>query len=297
MLEIPLDFIQSCSILRELRLSNMAMKKVPQSVRRSTTLHRLDLSSNRLADLEDAYLEQISGLLALYLQNNRIEKLPFHFPRLRSLTTLNLSNNKFQTLPILVTQLKNLRDLDISFNMISDIPGEIGQLQNLERLIIVGNQVVKFPRELADLKHLHSLDCRRNQISDLTIVCALPQLNQLSADHNSIHGLDLALGIHLTTLHVSHNDITQVSLIPVGPGMAYLLTTLDFSYAKLSSLEDVALGCLSTLRTLNLAHNSFRSLPDTTSGCHFLSYNRGNCHKSCVYKSTLFMRYRCGDFH
>ncbi|KIJ92315.1 hypothetical protein K443DRAFT_135321 [Laccaria amethystina LaAM-08-1] len=263
MLEIPLDFIQSCSILRELCLSNMAMKKVPQSVRHSTTLHRLDLSSNRLADLEDAYLEQISGLLALYLQNNRIEKLPFHFPRLRSLTTLNLSNNKFQTLPILVTQLENLRDLDISFNMISDIPGEIGRLQNLERLIIVGNQVVKFPRELADLKRLHSLDCRRNQISDLTIVCALPQLNQLSADHNYIHGLDLALGIHLTTLHVSHNDITQVSLIPVGPGMAYLLTSLDFSYAKLSSLEDVALGCLSTLRTLNLAHNSFRSLPDT----------------------------------
>ena len=263
MLEIPLDFIQSCSVLRELRLSNMAMKKVPQSVRHSTTLHRLDLSSNRLGDLEDAYLEHIPGLITLYIQNNRIEKLPWHFPRLRSLTTLNLSNNKFQTLPILITQLENLRDLDISFNTISDIPEEIGQLQNLERLIIVGNQVVKFPRECADLKRLRILDCRRNQISDLTIICALPQLNQLSADHNSIHGLDLALGIHLTRLDVSHNDITQVSLIPVEPMMVYALTSLDLSYAKLSSLEDVALGCLSTLLTLNLAHNSFRSLPDT----------------------------------
>ena len=127
MLEIPLDFIQSCSVLRELRLSNMAMKKVPQSVRHSTTLHRLDLSSNRLGDLEDAYLEHIPGLITLYIQNNRIEKLPWHFPRLRSLTTLNLSNNKFQTLPILITQLENLRDLDISFNTISDIPEEIGR--------------------------------------------------------------------------------------------------------------------------------------------------------------------------
>jgi len=263
MLEIPLDFIQSCSVLQELRLSNMAMKKVPHSVRHSTTLYHLDLSSNRLGDLEDAYLEQIPGLSTLYLQNNRIEKLPWHFPRLFSLVTLNLSNNKFQTLPILVTQLENLRELDISFNMISDIPEEIGQLENLERLIIVGNHVVKFPRELAELKHLRILDCRRNQVSDLTIVCALPQLNQLSADHNSIHGLDLALGKHLATLNVSHNDITQVSLIPVRPVMAYPLTSLDLSYAKLSSLEDVALGCLSTLRTLNLAHNSFRSLPDT----------------------------------
>jgi len=60
----------------------------------------------------------------------------------------------------------------------------------------------------------------------------------------------------LTMLDVSHNDITHVSLIPVGQVIAYPLTSLDLSYAKLSSLEDVALGCLSTLRTLNPIHNS-----------------------------------------
>ncbi|KAG1844144.1 hypothetical protein F4604DRAFT_245035 [Suillus subluteus] len=39
MVEIPLDFIQSCTTLRNLKLSSMAMKKVPQSVRHSTSLH------------------------------------------------------------------------------------------------------------------------------------------------------------------------------------------------------------------------------------------------------------------
>ncbi|KAJ8592004.1 hypothetical protein M405DRAFT_813481 [Rhizopogon salebrosus TDB-379] len=50
MVEIPLGFIQSCVTLRDLRLSSMAMKKVPQSVRYSTSLHRLDLSCNRIVD-------------------------------------------------------------------------------------------------------------------------------------------------------------------------------------------------------------------------------------------------------
>ena len=79
MLEIPLDFIQSCVVLRELRLSNMAMKKVPQSVRHSTSLYRLDISSNRIADLDDAGLELIPGLANLIAQNNRIDRLPEYF--------------------------------------------------------------------------------------------------------------------------------------------------------------------------------------------------------------------------
>ncbi|KAJ8579275.1 hypothetical protein M405DRAFT_835957 [Rhizopogon salebrosus TDB-379] len=71
MVEIPLDFIQSCVTLRDLRLSSMAMKKLPQSV-----LHRLDLSCNRIVDLGDAGLDRIPELSSLSIQNNRIEQLP-----------------------------------------------------------------------------------------------------------------------------------------------------------------------------------------------------------------------------
>ncbi|KAF8893444.1 hypothetical protein BD779DRAFT_1506295 [Infundibulicybe gibba] len=264
MLEIPLDFIQSCTTLRELRLSNMAMKKVPHSVRHSTTLHRLDLSSNRIVDLDEAYLDNIPGLTTLFVQNNRIEKLPWHFPRLRSLVTLNISNNKFNTLPSVVTELENLRDLDISFNTISELPDLIGRLVALERLVIVGNQVSRLPDECRKLVSLRLLDCRRNQISDLTVVCMLPKLQNLSADHNAVHALDLSLGPCLKTLDASHNEITQLSLRPGPVGKnPYALTSLDISYAKLSSLDDFALGQLSSLRSLRLDHNTFRVIPDT----------------------------------
>ncbi|EAU90953.2 adenylate cyclase [Coprinopsis cinerea okayama7 len=264
MLEIPLDFIQSCSLLRDLRLSNMAMKKVPQSVQYSSTLHRLDLSSNRIADLTDAYLDHIPNLLELNVMNNKLEKLPWHFGRLRCLVTLNISNNRFTEFPKEVFQMKNLRTLDVSFNTIKVIPEELGQLAELEHFLLVGNQISKFPDQARELHNLSMLDCRRNSVSDLTIVLMLPKIQQVYADHNAISSLDLSIGPNMKGLDVSHNDITQLSLIPGPVGRSpYSLTSLDLSYTKLSSLDDLALGTLTSLKTLKLDHNTIRSIPDT----------------------------------
>jgi len=271
MLEIPLDFIQSCTTLRDLWLTHMSMKKVPTSLRHSTTLHRLNLSRNHIRDLDDAHLDEIKGLLALFLQNNRLEKLPITFPQLRSLVTLNISNNKFKVFPLAITELENLRDLDISFNMITELPKEIGKMGALERLIIVGNQVASFPEEASNLVTLRMLDCKRNHISDLSLICMLPNLQSLSSDHNTVHALDLSLGPHLTTLDVSHNDITRLSLVPGPMGKSpYSLTFLDLSYGKLASLDDTVLSQLASLRTLKLDHNSINSIPDSLGNLRWL---------------------------
>ena len=264
MVEIPLDFIQSCTSLREIRLEHMAMKQVPPSLQHASTLHRLFLSNNSIKDLEDGYLDQIHGLMTLFLQNNRLEKLPWHFARLRNLETLNISNNKFRKFPLELTLMENLGNLDISFNMITELPEDIGKMKTLGRFILAGNQVTKFPHEVAELVNLRELDCRRNHISDLALVCKLPQLNTLRADHNAIITLDLSLGARLTKLEVAHNDVTQVSLVPGPLGQSpYALTSLDLSYAKLSSLDNLALSQLFSMENLKLDHNSIRSIPDS----------------------------------
>ncbi|KAJ7463487.1 hypothetical protein B0H11DRAFT_1734612 [Mycena galericulata] len=264
MVEIPLDFIQSCTTLSELRLSHMAMKKVPHSVRHSTTLTRLDLSCNRIVTLDEAYLDDIPGLTTLHVQNNRLEKLPWNFPRLRRLITLNISSNKFRTFPASVSELTNLRDLDISFNSISELPEAIGRLKNLERLVIAGNQFSRLPDEFSSLGRLSELDCRRNQISDLSAACMLPKIEILSADHNSLQDLALSLGSCLITLDASHNEITQLSIVrgPVGRS-PFALTSLDLSHAKLSVLDDYTLSQLTLLRRFKLDNNSFRSIPES----------------------------------
>jgi adenylate cyclase len=263
MLEIPLDFIQSCTTLRELRLSNMAMKKVPQSIRHSGTLNRLDISCNRIAELDDAGLERIPYLTVLKAHNNRIEKLPAYFAQLRALTSLNISNNKFKELPAAVSELTELKDLDISFNTISSLPEEIGQLWNLERLVIVGNQISRFPEGCKSLVNLVLLDCRRNNLSDLSLICKLPRLETLYTDHNAVHAVDLVVGPRLTLLDASSNDITQLRVMDLSTSEPCRLTYLNISHAKLSSLDGLALSHLLELKELRLAHNQFRALPDT----------------------------------
>ncbi|KAI0743632.1 adenylate cyclase-like protein [Daedaleopsis nitida] len=272
MLEIPLDFIQACSTLRELRLSHMALKKVPQSVRHCRTLQWLDLSCNRIADLEDAELYQIPQLRHLKLQNNRMESLPGYFPRLRELRDLNISNNKFKHIPAGVCELRTLVDLDASFNSISELPDELGQLLELDHLIIVGNQVAKIPQACANLKNLRVLDCRRNHITDISIVCRLPKIEQLLADHNQMHALDVSFGPALKQLDASHNDITQLNLVPGPLGLPYALTTLNLSYAKLSTLDDLALAQLTSLEVLHIDHNSIRSLPESLGALSHLKH-------------------------
>jgi adenylate cyclase len=221
---------------RELRLSNMAMEKVPQSVRYSTTLHRLGLSSNRIGGLDEAYLEDLQAFTLPHVQNNRTEKLPWHFSCLRALSTLNISNNKFRVFPPVATQLEAIRDLSVSFNMGLELPEEPGRLVGLERLIIVGNQVTRFSDEWRALHSLRVLDCRRNNnILGLNVVSMLPKLHMLAADHNAAHALHLSLGPCLTTLDASHNEITQLSILGSGPiGTLFALTSLDISHAKLS---------------------------------------------------------------
>lgn len=264
MLEIPLDFIQSCTALRELRLTHMYMKQVPESVQHCTTLYQLDISLNAIRDLEDTALHMIPNLFRFHAQNNRLSTLPLHFARMRSLKRINISNNKFRLFPPALTQISTLEELDISFNMITELPAEVGLLKALKTFIIIGNQIGKFPDEVANLVNLEILDVRRNNISDLSLVCRLPKIQSLSADHNSVRALDLSLGPYMKTLIASHNDITQLSLAPGPLGtLPYALTSLDISYAKLSSIDDLALGQLSSLRILKLDHNSIRSIPDS----------------------------------
>lgn len=249
----------------------MYMKQVPESVQYCLSLHSLDISSNAIRDLGNTDLTGISKLLTIEAQNNRLSTVPSHFGRLKTLTHINISNNKFRIFPIVLSEISTLRYLDISFNMITELPAEIGFMISLKTFIIIGNQVSRFPEQMSNLVYLRTLDVRRNNIYDLSIPCHLPRIQHLSADHNVVRALDLALGPRMSTLIVSHNDITQLSLAPGPMGSPpYALRTLDLSYAKLSSIDDLALGQLSALRVLRLDHNSIRTIPESLGSLNWL---------------------------
>ncbi|KAG8763264.1 cysteinyl-tRNA synthetase [Ceratobasidium sp. 423] len=265
LVDLPLDFIQSCDELRELRLSTCALKRIPASVQHSTSLHWLDLSCNRIVDLENAGLDKIPDLRTIKLQNNRLTTLPDYFARLNTMRYLNISNNKLEAVPPVLCMMRSLVDLDMSFNSINALPPEIGQLSALERIVVVGNQITGFPPEICALKKLKWVDCRRNWITDVSVVASIPSLVTLRADHNAFLVLDLTIGKSLTTLEASCNSITRFTLPLPNPDeprlKPYALTQLDLSYGKLSSLDEAVLGQLIQLIQLRLDYNKFKTIP------------------------------------
>ncbi|KAL1410855.1 cysteinyl-tRNA synthetase [Vanrija albida] len=264
MTDLPLDFIDACTSLKELRMSNMALKRVPASIRSSTTLSRLDLSCNRIADLESVNLSDITTLLSLKVQNNRLSSIPSYFLQMKALKYLNISNNVFEKFPEVVCEMSNLVDLDVSFNQIAELPSAMSNLKSLERLTCVGNELREFPKSFSTLANLRVLDVRRNKLIDLTPVYALPNLATLRADKNDLVTLDTQLGEKVRDFSVPHNSITRFTLAcSPGSTISYSLTHLNLSYGKISVLDDGALSELVNLVELNLNFNQFNRLPQT----------------------------------
>ncbi|WWC64833.1 uncharacterized protein I303_107447 [Kwoniella dejecticola CBS 10117] len=265
MTDIPLDFIQACTSLKELRMSYMALKRVPNAIRASTTLARLDVSCNRIADLESVPLNEVETLVSLKVQNNKLTSMPSYFAQMKALKYLNISNNKFESFPSVVCEMSNLVDLDVSFNNITELPSKMSELKSLERLALFSNELTSFPPSFSTLANLRILDVRRNRLTDLTAVYALPNLATLQADHNNIVTLDAQIGANVRQFSVPHNSVTRFTLAPQ-PNMAmvtYNLTNLDLSHGKISTLADEAFSGLTNLVKLNLNFNQFTRLPST----------------------------------
>ncbi|KAH8823759.1 hypothetical protein DL96DRAFT_1532126 [Flagelloscypha sp. PMI_526] len=258
MLDIPIHFSELCSQVQELRLSQMAFTSVPIAVQHFRTLEVVDLSSNRLADLDGANLHTLSALMSLSLRNNQFERLPDDFGRFAALEVLDLSSNSFNEVPHVVTQLAALRCLDVSFNSISQLPAAFGYVQNLETLFFAGNHVSHLPDDIIQLSKLRTLDCRWNSIRDLRQLSALPNLESLMAEHNPVSAHGLVISQSLVDICIGHSDLAALS---VETQTTCALTSLDISHTKLASLDDPFILALPMLTVLNVSYNDMSALP------------------------------------
>ncbi|KAG5437088.1 hypothetical protein PCANB_001209 [Pneumocystis canis] len=78
-------------------------------------------------------------LTSLYINHNKLLRLPPDIGRLRLLTQLDVSGNSLTSLPPEIGMLTNLRELLFFDNQITNIPPEFGTLYQLETLGLEGN--------------------------------------------------------------------------------------------------------------------------------------------------------------
>ncbi|TAQ89214.1 hypothetical protein B7494_g2438 [Chlorociboria aeruginascens] len=256
-LDLPKDFIQSCQNLRDIKFVNNEAWRLPISLSRASRLTILDVSNNRLEQLEHAELDKLYGLISLKLANNRLTSLPSYFGQFKSMRTLNISSNFLETFPDFLCDLESLVDMDMSFNGISHLPDGIGKLKNLERFVITNNRLAGFlPDTFSDLVNLKEVDIRYNGLSNIDVIARLPKVEQISADHNSVSVCESEF-TKIRVLRLNSNPVTKFEILNPVP----TLTTLILSNAKLAHIPDAAFDKMPNLVKLVLDKNHFVSLP------------------------------------
>ncbi|KAK3382340.1 phosphatase 2C-domain-containing protein [Lasiosphaeria ovina] len=278
-LDLPRDFIQSCQNLRDIKFNNNEARKLPMSLSRASKLTYLDVSNNRLEQLENAELGSLTGLLKLNMANNRLNHLPPYFGAYRSLRTLNISSNFLDKFPAFLCELESLVDLDLSFNLIGSFPESIGKLRSLEKLVITNNRLSgSLPQSVKNLSSLRELDIKFNAITGIDIISELPKLEILAADHNAISQFNGTFE-RIRSLKLNSNPITKFEIKSPVPTLKVLnlsnaqLASIDESFNNMLSLERLVLdknyfvslpnqiGNLKRLEHLSISSNSVRELP------------------------------------
>ncbi|GAP83350.1 putative adenylate cyclase [Rosellinia necatrix] len=257
-LDLPRDFIQGCLQLRDIKYASNEARKLPISISRATKLTLLDVSNNRLEDIEHAELTRLTGILRLTLANNRLKDLPRDFGSFRSLRFLNISSNSLDKFPVTLCTLESLVNLDVSFNTVASLPEEIGNLRNLEKFVMTNNRLGgSLPSTFSRLGNLRELDLKFNALTSIDITQELPKLEVLTVDHNMISQF-VGSFERVRSLKLNRNPLTKFGIVNPMP----TLKSLNLSDNQLASI-DGAFHNMVNLERLNLDFNYFVSLPST----------------------------------
>ena len=266
-LDVPKDFIQSCVLLREIRFTSNEAREIPVSFSLAPQLRHLDISNNRLEQLDHADLGKLQNIVSVKVANNRLTTLPPSFGEFKTLRSLNLSSNYLQTFPDFLYNLTTLVDIDISFNMIESLPN-IGKLTSLERLWATNNQLAgSFPDEFVNLENLKELDVRFNGLTSMDVISTLPKLEQLMIGHNAISKFEGSFE-RLRILNADHNPMTRFDFKAEMP----TLTSLNLASAKITHLDDSVFERVWNMRKLNLENNQFTAISNQIGRLSKLEY-------------------------
>jgi len=181
------------SKVTELSLQNQNIATLPSGVFSAFTglhsLTNLDLSNNKIPEIDGFVFQGLTSLSQLTLRFNYIQTISFaaFWSQRVSLQLVNLNSNNLTTLPsMLFNGLNNLTGIGLNKNKITTLPGDIfAKLPALQSINLDYNRIETLPGDIfAKLPALKSIGLSYNQIKALPadIFTDLPALHFLSAD-------------------------------------------------------------------------------------------------------------------
>lgn len=240
-----IDFIhnmafKNISNLMELNVSQNKLESVPHAINTLQYLRSLDLSYNRIIEIDNASYRGVEQLYGLNLEANQIGNLTKGvFQDLPSLRILNLSKNKIQAIEQgTFDDVPDLHALRLDSNYIVDINGLFSNLRDLLMLNISVNKIGWFDYALIPIG-LQWLDIHDNQVDNLGNYFELEsvlKLRTLDASVNKINEIDsssLPDGIEMILLN--SNQIKKIASFTFMEKQN--LTRTDLTNNRLSTLD------------------------------------------------------------
>ncbi|XP_069332140.1 leucine-rich repeats and immunoglobulin-like domains protein 1 isoform X4 [Eulemur rufifrons] len=247
----------------------------------------LNLSYNKLSEIDPADFEDLPNLQEVYLSNNELTTIPSLGAASSHVVSLFLQHNKIRSVE--GTQLKaylSLEVLDLSSNNITEVRSscfphglplrelnlasnrigtlESGAFDGLSRSLLTlrlsKNRITRLPVKAFKLPRLTQLDLNRNRIrliEGLTFQ-GLDSLEVLKLQRNNISNLTDGAFWGLSKMHVLHLEYN--SLLEVNSGSLYGLTALHQLHLSNNSISRIHRDGWSFCRKLHELVLSFNNL-------------------------------------
>ncbi|XP_026882849.2 leucine rich repeat containing 8 VRAC subunit Aa [Electrophorus electricus] len=193
---IVLNSLKKMVNLTELELIRCDLERIPHSIFSLHNLQEIDLKDNNLKTIEEIIsFQHLHRLVCLKLWYNQIAYIPIQIGTLTNLERLYLNRNKIDKIPSQLFFCRKLRFLDLSHNNLTAIHPDIGLLQNLHYLAVTANRIETLPPELFQCRKLRTLNLGSNCLTSVpSRFGELTGLTQLELRGNRLEGLPVELG-------------------------------------------------------------------------------------------------------
>ena len=224
----------------------------------NSTTGTLNFANKGLTSID--FVEHLTGITYLYLNDNSLTNLPAGIGKLTNLRYLYVHKNQLTSLPAEIGSLSSLQRLYAYNNKLSALPAEVGDLSNLLYLYVASNQLVALPDSVCNLSKLiymnvsyNRLDAMPDNIGNLgNLITFYIRNNKISTIPPSIDGLD-----NLNRFEIQYNKLTQLP-----PEIGGLDSLKVFRvYDNLLTSIPVELCGVTSLENLQIDANKITSLP------------------------------------
>lgn len=138
---------------------------------------KLNLSSNRIFNINTDFCKCLPNLEFLDLRANRIREISMHIKAMTNIRVLKLDKNELHHLPETIYDIRILEELTLQQNKVTYISPKIGQLKQLKKLNLASNLIDKIPEEIGKCTDLETLCIQNNRFASFP--CSLIYLSNL----------------------------------------------------------------------------------------------------------------------